>query len=75
MPLLPVDWMAREIRFQSSWGSTPGDWTISLDLMGSGKVSMDPLLSESSFIPLEGIEKAFAALMKPTTQLQVVVRP
>ncbi len=75
MPLLPVDWMAREIRLQSSWGSTPGDWHVSLELMRSGKISMKPLLSESSFIPLDGIEKTFAALMKPSTQLQVVVRP
>lgn len=75
LPLLPVDWMAREIRFHSSWGSSPGDWKISLELMRSGKISMKPLLSESSFIPLEGIEKAFEALMKPSTQLQMVVRP
>lgn len=75
LPLLPADWMAREIRFHSSWGSSPGDWKISLELMRSGKVSMEPLLSESSFIPLEGIEKAFAALMKPSNQLQMVVRP
>ena len=75
LPLLPVDWMAREIRLHTSWGSSPGDWKISLELMRSGKISMKPLLSESSFIPLEGIEKAFEALMKPSTQLQMVVRP
>ena len=75
LPLLPADWMAREIRFHSSWGSTPGDWRRSLELMRSGKISMQPLLSESSFIPLEGIQKAFEALMKPSTQLQMVVRP
>ncbi len=75
LPLLPADWMAREIRFQSSWGSRPGDWKLSLDLMKSGKISMKPLLSESSFLPLEGIQKAFEALMKPSTQLQMVVRP
>ena len=43
--------------------------------MRSGKISMQPLLSESSFIPLEGIQKAFEALMEPSTQLQMVVRP
>ncbi len=73
LPVLPVDWMAREIRFQSSWGSKPADWKVSLDLMKSGKISMKPLLSESSFVPLEGIQKAFEALMKPSTQLQMVV--
>ena len=75
LPLLPADWMAREIRFHSSWGSSPGEWKISLELMRTGRISMKPLLSESSFIPLEGIEKAFEALMKPSTQLQMVVRP
>jgi (R,R)-butanediol dehydrogenase/meso-butanediol dehydrogenase/diacetyl reductase len=75
LPLLPVDWMAREIKFQSSWGSSPADWHISLQLMKSGGVTMKPLLSESSFIPLDGVEKAFAALMKPSTQLQMVVKP
>ncbi|MBI4305423.1 MAG: zinc-binding dehydrogenase [Chloroflexi bacterium] len=75
LPVLPVDWMAREIRFQSSWGSGPGDWKIALGLMKSGQISMKPLLAESSFIPLESIEKAFTALMKPSIQLQVVVRP
>jgi (R,R)-butanediol dehydrogenase/meso-butanediol dehydrogenase/diacetyl reductase len=75
LPLLPADWMAREIRLHTSWGSSPGDWKISLELMKSGKVSMKPLLSESSFVPLAGIEKAFEALMKPSTQLQMVVKP
>jgi 2-desacetyl-2-hydroxyethyl bacteriochlorophyllide A dehydrogenase len=75
LPLLPAEWMAREIKFHSSWGSTPGDWRISLELMRSGGVTMKPLLSESSFLPLDGIEKAFQSLMKPSTQLQMVVRP
>lgn len=75
LPLLPVDWMAREIHFHSSWGSVPGDWKIALDLMASGKIAVKPLLSEASFVPLEGIQKAFQELMKPSNQLQMVVRP
>jgi threonine dehydrogenase-like Zn-dependent dehydrogenase len=75
LPLLPVDWMAREIRFHSSWGSLPGDWKIALDLMASGKVSVKHLLSETSYVPLEGVQKAFQELMKPSSQLQMVVRP
>lgn len=74
MPLLPVDWMAREIKLQSSFGSRPDDWKIALQLIKSGKVSIEPLLSEASFIPLEGIQQAFEALIKPSTQLQMVVR-
>jgi 2-desacetyl-2-hydroxyethyl bacteriochlorophyllide A dehydrogenase len=75
LPLLPVDWMAREIHFHSSWGSAPGDWKIALELMSTGKIDVKPLLSEASFIPLEGIQKAFQELMKPSNQLQMVVRP
>ena len=73
--VLPVDWAAREIRFQASFGSNPEDWLIALDLIRVGKVEMGPLLSEASFIPLSDIQNAFEALVKPTTQLQVVVKP
>ena len=59
MPLNPVDWMAREIKFQASWGSQPDDWKRSLELMRTGKVIVGPLLSEESYIPLEGIQEAF----------------
>ena len=73
--VLPVDWAAREVRFQTSFGSSPEDWTIALDLIKAGKVTMGPLLSEASFIPLSDIQSAFEALVKPTTQLQMVVKP
>ena len=75
MPLNPVDWMAREIKFKASWGSRPDDWKRSLELMAAGKVTVGPLLSESSYIPLEGIQDAFEALTSPSTQLQMVVKP
>ena len=75
MPVLPVDWMSREVKLQTSWGSRPVDWRIALDLLGSGKVTVAPMLSEAGFIPLEGIQQAFEDLTKPTTQLQVVVKP
>ena len=74
MPLMPVDWMVREIRFQSSWGSRPDDWNIALRLFGAGKVAVEPLLSPASFIPLDGIQQAFEALTKPSTELQMVVK-
>ena len=73
--LLPVDWMAREVSLQTSFGSMPEDWRIALELIQAGKVSMEPLLSEAGFLPLAGIQEAFESLVKPTTQLQMVVRP
>ena len=75
LPLMPVDWMTREIKFQSSWGSLPGDWVIALQLMRSGKVSIPSLVSEASYIPLDGIQEAFVALTRPSTELQMVVTP
>lgn len=75
VPVLPVDWIAREVELVASFGSRPQDWRIALDLMRTGKVSVDFMLPDTSFIPLEGIQEAFEALMRPTTQLQVVVKP
>ena len=72
--LSPVDWMAREVGLVTSFGLDPSDFRTSLDLIQSGKVSIEPLLSEASFVPLEGIQEAFEQLIKPSTQLQVVVK-
>ena len=74
-PVLPVEWMARQVNLQASFGSTPEDWRIALDLLRSGKVTVEPLLSQTSFIPMDDIQEAFEALVKPTTQLQMVVKP
>ncbi len=73
--VLPVDWMAREVELKSSFGSASEDWRIALGLVRSGKVNMAPLLSETSFIPLEAIQSAFEELVKPSSQVQVVVKP
>ena len=75
LPLLPADWMAREIEFKASWGSLPADWQIALDLMRTGKVSTSEMVSGTGFVPLDDIQETFEGLMKPTTQLQVVLKP
>jgi len=67
--MLPVDWAAREVKFQASFGSVPEDWRVSLDLIRSGKVKMGPLLGGTDLIPLDGIQSAFEELVKPSTQL------
>ena len=72
-PWLPPDWMAREVRLQASFGTLPEDWKTSLELIAAGKVDMAPLLSESNYLPLDDIQNAFEALVKPSTQLQMVV--
>ena len=74
LPLLPAEWMAREIDFRSSWGGLPGDWKIALDLMARGKISASSLMTDTSIITLDEIQEHFEALMSPTTQLQTIIR-
>ena len=73
--VLPVDWAAREIKFRASFGTLPEDWAIALELIKAGKVQMAPMLAGTDFVPLEGIQDAFNALIQPTTQVQLVVQP
>ena len=70
----PANWMARQVRMQASFGTQPQDWPIALELMRTGKVSVDHMLSGTNFVPLEGIQGAFEALCQPTTELQMVVQ-
>ena len=74
-PVVPPNWMAREVRMQSSFGTLPEDWRIALELMRTGRVSVEHMLSGANFVPLEGIQGAFEALCQPTTELQMVVEP
>ena len=73
-PVLPPDWMAREVNLKTSFGTQPEDWRIALDLIRSGKVTMEPLVSEASFLPLDEIQGAFEALCNPSNEVQMVVR-
>jgi (R,R)-butanediol dehydrogenase/meso-butanediol dehydrogenase/diacetyl reductase len=72
--VLPVDWVGSEVTLLASMGTRPEDWRIAMELIASEKVDMAPLLSDAGFIPLEGIQEAFESLVKPTTQLQIVVK-
>ena len=75
VPVLPVEWMAREIDLRASFGGAPEEWRISLELMRSGAISVAPLLETTGFISLEGVQRAFEALARPSTQLQIMVQP
>ena len=74
-PVQSADWITREVSLKASIAARPDEWRIALELIRSGAVTMEPLLSEASFIPLDEIQEAFEALVKPTTQLQMVVKP
>jgi (R,R)-butanediol dehydrogenase/meso-butanediol dehydrogenase/diacetyl reductase len=69
----PVNWMGREVDFRVSFASLPEDWRIALDLLSSGRISAEALMSEASTIDLEDIQATFEGLMKPSSQLQVVI--
>lgn len=73
-PLLSVAWIGREVNMHMSFAADPEDWRIAMELVRSGKVGTEPLLSETGFIPLEDIQQTFEALVHPTTQLQMVIR-
>jgi (R,R)-butanediol dehydrogenase/meso-butanediol dehydrogenase/diacetyl reductase len=74
LPLRPADWMGREVDFRVSFASDPEDWRIALDLLASGKISGDALMSDTSTIGLDDVQDAFEGLVKPSSQLQVVIR-
>ncbi len=72
--VLPPNWIARQVSLQSTFGADPQDWRIALELIRAGKVTMEPLVSEASFLPLADIQTAFEALCEPSTQVQMVVQ-
>ena len=71
----PVEWMAREVGLETTFSSDPVDWSAALDLLVTGKVNIRPMVNDASFIPLGDIQQAFEALIRPTTQLQMVINP
>lgn len=69
----PLDWVGREVKMQCAYGSDAGDWRLALDLLASGRVRGEPLIS--SIVPLAEIQRTFEMLLGPTSELQVLVRP
>ena len=41
--------------------------------MRKGLVSVDHMLNATNFVPIEGIQGAFEALCRPSSELQMVV--
>lgn len=69
----PLDWVGREVQMQCAYGSEAGDWRLALDLLASGRVRGEPLIT--SVVPLAEIQRTFETLLGPTQELQVLVRP
>ena len=74
-PVLPVEWIGREVTLKASASKTPDDWSRALELIRSGQVKMSPLLTGTSFIKLDGIQEAFKGLFEPTNELKIIVEP
>jgi len=75
VPVMPVDWIAREIRMVTTISDEPSDWRTGLDLMARGLVNTGPLLAPGAVVPLEDIQGAFESLTTPSDQIKMIVRP
>lgn len=73
--LKPVDWIAREVEFTTSFIYEPRDWRIGLDLIARGLVRVEPLMADGAIIGLDSIQDAFARLMSPAGDIKVLVAP
>jgi (R,R)-butanediol dehydrogenase/meso-butanediol dehydrogenase/diacetyl reductase len=73
VPLLPVDWAAKEIQLNTTFGTEPYDFEVAVDLISQKKVTLSPLLSDADTIKLEDIKSAFESLIKPSNQVQMII--
>ncbi len=73
--VVPVDWIARDLEMTTVLGYGPEDWQVGFDLIRTGRVRPQAMLTEESVIPLEGIQEAFDSLLRPTTQIKMVIKP
>ncbi|MDP3064754.1 MAG: zinc-binding dehydrogenase [Chloroflexota bacterium] len=75
VPVRTVDWVGREVELKGTGGTTPEGWAIALELFRQGKVRVGPMVTKDSYVPLERIQEAFVSLMRPSTQLKVLIVP
>ena len=74
-PVLPVDWITRELELTTVFGYGPEDWRIGFELIQSGRVTPEAMLTDDSVITLDQIQQAFDGLVKPTNQIKILVQP
>ena len=73
--LNPVDWIAREIKFTTSFIYEPDDWRIGLELVARGLVRIEPLMADGAIIALDELQATFERLMNPSTDIKVLLAP
>jgi L-iditol 2-dehydrogenase len=64
--------VVKELTFKGSWRRNPETWYRCLDLVGSGKINLNEIISH--ILPLQEIEKAFQ-LLKKGEAIKVVMTP
>ncbi|MFA5028595.1 MAG: zinc-binding dehydrogenase [Candidatus Methylomirabilota bacterium] len=70
---LPVEWVGREVEMKTCYAHLNSEWPISMDLLVSGAVQTQPLISK--VIGLEQLDGMFQTLLDPSNELvQVVVK-
>ncbi len=74
VPLLPVDWAGKEIQLNTTFASEPYDFKVAVDLIASKKFVLEPLVSDTDTIELKDIQEAFESLIKPSNQIQMVIK-
>ncbi len=75
VPLLTVEWIGREVEMKASYGSTPDDWQIVLNLMERGKIDSGPMVDQNSFIGFDEMQATLTRLMTPQGDIQSVLVP
>ncbi|MHB1006947.1 MAG: zinc-dependent alcohol dehydrogenase [Chloroflexota bacterium] len=69
----PLNWVGREVQLQCSYSADRADWQVSLASLSAGRVKGELLISK--VVPLFEIQATFQRLLRPSDELQVLVRP
>jgi len=72
--VVPInDFWTKEIRILTSYYFGPPDLTEALELIASGKIYVDDMISHT--LPLNDIEKGFRLVMEGKDSVKVIIRP
>jgi (R,R)-butanediol dehydrogenase/meso-butanediol dehydrogenase/diacetyl reductase len=63
----------KSLRVSFAFGYDPGDFQLVLELFSSGRVTSEPLISET--ISLDQVPDLFQSLLKPNDECKVVINP
>jgi (R,R)-butanediol dehydrogenase/meso-butanediol dehydrogenase/diacetyl reductase len=75
VPLLTVEWVGREVEMKASYGSTPEEWQITLQLMERGHIDHEALIGPDHFITFDQVQSSLERLITPDEQVQLVLVP